>query len=372
MKTGARRHALSVEFSGRKVTFNRPAPMKILIITDAWKPQINGVVRTYEYLQAELQEMGHTAEIIGPAHFPLTFPMPGYSEIHLALFAFGRVGQMISKFKPDHLHIATEGPLGWSARRYALRHNLEFTSCYHTQFPDYVAKRMRRIIPFLEKWSHGVSLRSVKKFHAPSKTVFVATQSLEDQLYGWGFKAPLVRMTRGVDTSIFKPGPKNLFQDLPRPIALYVGRVAIEKNLPEFLAMPWNGTKVIVGTGPDFDDLRRAYPQAHFTGPKTGKDLADHYRSADVFVFSSKTDTFGMVLIEALACGLPVAAHNVTGPGDIITQPFLGVLDENLSAGSAKALALTGTPQERFDYVHKNYSWRTAAHQFLLTGLIKN
>ena len=311
--------------------------------------------------------MGYTVKIIGPADFKWSFAMPGYSEIRLAPLAYTPLRRMIEDFDPVVLHIATEGPLGWAARKYCENYGVEFTSCYHTHFPDYTAQRVAKYLPFLESTVHKLAVRYVKTFHDISSCVFAATQSLEDTLKLWGFKAPIKRMTRGIDHDLFHVGEKNLFHDLPQPIALYVGRVAVEKNLEEFLKMEWQGSKVIVGDGPDLISLKDSYPAAHFAGVKKGKDLADHYRSADLFVFPSKTDTFGMVLIEAMACGLPIAAHMVTGPADIVSLGFLGALGDDLGKAASRALNCGGTKQERADHAKTHYSWPKAARQFLET-----
>lgn len=335
--------------------------MRVLIVTDAWYPQVNGVVRTYEYLRGELETMGCTVKIIGPADFSLCFAMPGYAEIQLALFPYNRLRRMIAAYAPDVLHIATEGPLGIAARKYAVRYGVEFTSCYHTHFPDYAAKR---VPDFMADWVRAAAIHFIRWFHTPSSCLFVATGSLEQTLRGWNFTMPIKRMTRGIDHAIFFTGEKKLFGALQRPIALYVGRVTVEKNLEAFLDMPWEGSKIVVGNGPDFETLKKKYTSAFFAGIKTGRELADFYRSADVFVFPSKTDTFGMVIVEALACGLPVAAYPVTGPIDIITAPFLGALDDDLSKAAQDAL-LYGTADERADHARENYSWRRATEQFL-------
>ncbi len=338
--------------------------MKLLIISDAWHPQVNGVVRTYEHLEKHLMDKGHTVKVIGPADFKYTIPMPGYSEIKLALFPYGRIAKIIEEFEPDWLHIATEGPLGWAARKYCLRNNRDFTTSYHTHFPDYVAKRVGRFLPFLYRPSHELAKRHVRRFHAPARAMMIATQSLEDELKSWGFKPKMKRLTRGADLSLFTPGPKTLFQNLPGPVALYVGRVAVEKNLDDFLNMEWTGTKVIVGDGPCREELQKAYPDAHFAGTKLGAELAEHYRSADLFVFPSRTDTFGMVLVEALACGLPVAAYNVTGPKDIITEPFLGALHETDLAWASRKAMENGTAEERARHVREYFTWEAAGEQF--------
>lgn len=340
--------------------------MKILIVSDAWHPQVNGVVRTYEYLRKELTEMGYTVKVIGPSDFSRSFPMPGYGEIRLVPFPYNRLRRMIMEFDPGVLHIATEGPLGLAARKYAVQYGVEFTSCYHTHFPDYAAKRAAKFLPFLYEPVRKIGIDFIRWFHSVSSCLFAATPSLESQLRDWGFACPIKRMTRGIDHDLFGTGDKTLFHDLKKPVALYVGRVAIEKNLEAFLDMDWEGSKVIVGGGPDLDMLKRTYPKAHFAGIKTGADLTAHYRSADVFVFPSKTDTFGMVLVEAMACGLPLAAYPVTGPIDIITEDILGAVDDDLSAAAHKALR-HGTPEERTVYASTHYSWRRAAGQFLET-----
>lgn len=338
--------------------------MKILVVSDAWHPQLNGVVRTYEYLMKALDGSGHTMTVIGPADFPLVMAMPGYAEIKLVLFAHRRLKKMIADHAPDHLHIATEGPLGWAARRIALEQGMSFSTCYHTHFPDYMAKRVQKIMPLLTDASRRFAIGMMKKFHDPARALFVATPSLARELRSWKFTAPMMMLTRGIDRSVFYPGPKTLFRDLPGPIALYVGRIAIEKSIEDFLSMPWAGSKIVVGHGPDLDTLKKRYPDAIFTGKKTGKELGDHYRSADIFVFPSRTDTFGMVLIEALACGVPVAAYPVTGPVDIITTPTLGALNDDLSKAAKDALH-HGTAEERARHVENHYTWEEAAQQFI-------
>lgn len=339
--------------------------MKVLIISDAWHPQVNGVVRTYEYLLRELTQAGHETKVIGPQDFPITMAMPFYPEIRLVLRAYPRLKQMITDFNPDHIHIATEGPLGWAARKYCIKSGRKFTTSYHTQFPDYVAKRFAWLFPPLYRYVHRLGIAAVHLFHAPSSGVMISTQSLYDQLRGWGFKTPMHFLTRGVDHTIFKRGTSDILDHLPRPIALYVGRIAIEKNLEAFLDMPWEGSKVLVGDGPVTEELRRKYPAAIFAGKKTGADLAAYYQASDVFVFPSKTDTFGIVLIESLACGLPVAAFNVIGPKDIITAPAHGALTDDNLAWAAKEAMASGDPEACAAYARENYSWETAGKQFM-------
>lgn len=343
--------------------------MRVLIISDAWHPQLNGVVRTYEHLSHELSTAGHHIEVIGPADFAASVPMPFYPEIKLVIRPFRRLKRLIKDFKPDKVHIATEGPLGWAARKYCIKNNIKFTSCYHTQFPDYVAKRFAWLIPPLYNVVHKIGIRIVRHFHAPSSTLMVATKSLETQLLEWDFKTKIKPLSRGVETSIFhpnkSPAEENMLADLKSPIALYVGRIAIEKNLEDFLDMEWSGSKIMVGDGPTRSALEKRYPDAIFVGKKTREELASYYRASDIFVFPSKTDTFGIVLIEALACGLPVAAYNVIGPKDIITHDYLGALsDTNLAEATKRALT-QADKDKRVQHAKDNYSWKAAGKQFI-------
>lgn len=334
--------------------------MRLLIVSDAWEPQINGVVRTYQNIVRETQAAGHTVEVIGPDRF-LSVPMPGYAEIRLSMFARARLYKLMRDFKADAVHIAVEGPLGWAARGWCLKHNMPFSTSFHTQFPDYVAARMK----FGAKYVRNIAIRMMRRFHAPAKTTFVATPSLEEQLRAWGFTQPMTRLLRGVDFDVFHAGDATLFGDLPRPVHLYVGRVAVEKNLAAFLDLKLPGSKVIVGSGPSLDIFRRTYKDVVFAGVQQGKALADHYRSADVFVFPSKTDTFGIVLIEAMACGLPIAGYDAIGPRDIVTAPILGAVDEDLGRAVEKALAAPGSRLERQAHAQDLYSWRAVAETFV-------
>lgn len=334
---------------------------KILIISDAWHPQVNGVVRTYENLNVELGKRGHIVKTIGPADFPIQFAMPGYKEIRLVLRPYKRLKQMIREFNPDAIHIATEGPLGWAGRRYCKWNKVPFTSSYHTHFPEYAAKRA----PFFKKEVLRYCIRKIRRFHRRSSAVLVTTPSVQKQLEEWKIAAPMLPFTRGVNRDIFYVGKKCLFLDKPKPIALYVGRIAVEKNIEDFLDMPFKGTKILVGDGPQRKSLEKKYPDALFVGTKRREDLANYYRSADVFVFPSRTDTFGLVLIEALACGLPIAAYKAPGPIDIVTDEKLGALDDtNLNTAMKKAL-LHGCPTSRSEHVKNHYTWEKAADQFL-------
>lgn len=342
--------------------------MKLLIITDAWHPQVNGVVRTYEHINEQLEKMGHEIHVISPSDFRLTCAMPSYPEIRLTIAPYRRLVRLLEQYAPETIHIATEGPLGMAGRRYCLKNGYSFSTCYHTHFPDYIAARFSRYLPFLHKPVHTLAKNHIRKFHAQTSAMMLGTQSLQEELLSWNFKNPMCRLTRGVDPDLFHAGEPTLFQDLPKPIALFVGRVAVEKNIEAFLSMEWTGSKVIVGDGPSRDKLTKKYPDAHFVGTKTGCELGDHYRSADLFVFPSKTDTFGMVLIEALACGLPIAAYNVTGPKDIITQDFLGNINDDLSKAAQTALCNT-EKSKRIAHVKQHYSWEQAAKQFEATML---
>jgi glycosyltransferase involved in cell wall biosynthesis len=324
--------------------------MRILIVSDAWLPQVNGVVRTLDHLRRELAALGHAAEVIGPDRFA-TVPCPTYPEIPLAILPGARLRTMIAEFAPDAIHIATEGPLGWSARRFCRSRGLPFTTSFHTKFPDYVHARFR--VP--TRWSYAL----MRRFHRPSSGVMVATASLAATLSGHGF-ANLRRWTRGVDTALFRPRPKRVFA-APRPIFLFVGRVAVEKNIEAFLALDLPGTKVVIGDGPLRPQLERRYRAAVFTGYKSGEDLAEHVAAADVFVFPSRTDTFGLVLLEALASGVPVAAFPVTGPIDVVADPAVGCLDEDLAAAARAAL---GKSPARCRAYAETFSWRACAELF--------
>lgn len=325
--------------------------MNILIISDAWYPQINGVVRTISTVRQELEKLGHSVEVIGPDRFR-TVPMPTYPEIRLALGANNRLPPMIDAMRPDCIHIATEGPLGHAARRYCLKRNIPFTTAYHTRFPEYVRDRM----PIPLTLSYAV----VRRFHKPSAAVMVATPSIENALKSRGFKN-IKRWTRGVDTELFRPRDKSFLTD-PRPISMYVGRVAVEKNLEDFLRLDIPGTKYVVGDGPARDDLKKKYPEVRWVGAKHGEELAQYYAAADVFVFPSRSDTFGLVLLEALASGVPVAAYPVPGPLDVMDGSDAGCLDEDLKRAVETALKV---PPERCREYALRFSWRASAEQFL-------
>ena len=326
--------------------------MRILIVSDAWHPQVNGVVRTLAALVDELAAMGHAAEVVGPDRFR-TVPLPTYRSIRLALAPERRLRRMIEAFQPDALHVATEGPLGHAARRWALRRRVPFTTSFHTRFPEYLQARTR--IP--PAWSYAW----LRWFHNAGAGMMVATGSLRRELDSRGFRT-VRAWTRGVDLQHFQPGPADTAY--PRPVFLSVGRVAVEKNLQAFLSLDLPGTKVVVGDGPQLGALAQAYPQAVFLGTQHGAALAQTYRAADVFVFPSRTDTFGLVLLESLACGTPVAAFPVTGPADVLDEaaPGVGVLDTDLRAAALRAL---GGDREACRAYAERFSWRACAEGFV-------
>jgi glycosyltransferase involved in cell wall biosynthesis len=325
--------------------------MKLAIVSDAWYPQVNGVVKTLSYTRDELVRLGHTVEMVTPDGFR-TIPCPTYPEIRLSLRPARAVARRLEAFAPDAVHISTEGPLGLAARAWCVRHNFPFTTTFHTQFPEYVQLRTR--LPL------AVSYAFMRWFHNAGRCTMVATRMLHERLASRGFTR-LGMWSRGVDTELFRPRGKELYADT-RPIFLYMGRVAIEKNVEAFLGLDLPGTRVVIGDGPDLDMLKHRYPAVRFLGYKTGEDLASHVAAADVFVFPSLTDTFGLVLIEALASGVPVAAFPVQGPIDVIDNGVTGVLDENLRAAALKALDLDPTACRA---AALRYTWAACTRQFL-------
>jgi glycosyltransferase involved in cell wall biosynthesis len=337
--------------------------VRIAIATDAWFPQVNGVVRSLSSTVVILMERGHDIELITPQQF-WTFPMPGYREIRLALAPRFGVRRALNDFCPDIVHIATEGPIGWSARAWCLKHDIPFTTAFHTRFPDYASVRT------------GISAERfwpiMRFFHAPSAAVMASTDRLARELKGRGI-SNTVLWPRGVDQSVFHPdgATHKGFEKFPRPVLLSVGRVAIEKNLDEFLSIEMPGTKVVVGDGPALTDLRRRYPQVAFLGVLHGSDLADAYRSADVFVFPSRTDTFGLVIIEALACGTPLAGFPVSGPIDIVgvdgcgtahnSGAPVGALDRDLRCAAERALFIRREDAAAFG---REFDWNRCTDRF--------
>jgi glycosyltransferase involved in cell wall biosynthesis len=325
--------------------------MRILIVTDAWHPQVNGVVRTLERVAEEVRLMGHTVLFLTPDLFR-TVPLPTYPEIRLAVTPPGAVAERITAFGPDHLHIATEGPLGQAARRASINRGWSFTTSYHTRFPEYVSARLP--VP------KGLIYWFLRRFHNAGRGTLVATQSLAKELKGRGF-TKVRPWTRGVDSELFQPRKKSVL-DVPRPIFLYVGRVAVEKNLEAFLKLDLPGTKVVVGAGPARSSLEARYRKTVFLGERMGEDLARTYASADVFVFPSLTDTFGIVILEALASGVPVAAFPVTGPLDVLAGTKAGALDKDLRKAALRALKLKRKDARALSLKH---SWAACAKMFI-------
>jgi glycosyltransferase involved in cell wall biosynthesis len=326
---------------------------RILIVSDAWHPQVNGVVRTLSTVVAELQAMGHVVDVIGPDRFR-TVPCPTYPDIALSLFPRRTLVRMIQEFRPDALHIATEGPLGLAARRWALRTGFRFTTAFHTRFAEYLQARTRIPVRPVYAW--------MRRFHDAGAGTMVATQSLREELTARGF-SHIRPWSRGVDLDLFRPEPREDWNP-PRPVFIYVGRVAVEKNIGAFLDLDLPGSKVVVGGGPRLASLRREYPAVTFTGPRYGEALARAYAGADVFVFPSLTDTFGLVILESLACGTPVAAFPVTGPKDVLTgaRGRVGAVNADLRQAALDALH---ADREACRAHAELYSWRACAELFL-------
>lgn len=338
--------------------------MRIAIATDAWFPQVNGVVRSISTTVSILMERGYEVELITPDQF-VTVPMPGYSEIRLAVAPRFGARRALKSFQPDVVHIVTEGPIGWSARAWCISHNVPFTTAFHTRFPDYAAARTGlsadRFWPIM------------RKFHRYSRSIMVSTPTLSAELDGRGV-GPTRLWSRGIDQSVFRPdGARHPdLENLPKPILLNVGRVAVEKNLKAFLGMAIAGTKVIVGDGPDIQTLRASFPDAVFMGALHGDELASAYRSADVFVFPSRTDTFGLVIIEAMACGVPVAGYPVPGPLDIVglngkgrhddLEKSVGALRDDLGQAIEEAQSSDRQAVARFG---ASFDWNHSTDQFV-------
>ncbi len=338
---------------------------KILIISDAWRPQINGVVRTLESTSAVLQKNGHDVRIVGPdAMRWCTVAAPSYPSIKLEFLARHRLYKIVQDYQPDFIHIATEGPLGWAARNMCLYHRLPFTTSYHTRFPEYLAARVPKLF---SKFVRVFSYAALRRFHTPSSAIMVATESIEHELQRRKFRR-LVSWSRGVDTQLFRPYDKDLdaYKNLPRPLLLYVGRVAVEKNLRAFLALKVPGSKIVIGDGPDLDMLRAEYPAAQFLGSLTGENLARHYAACDLFVFPSTTDTFGLVLLEACAAGLRIASYPAPGPVDIFGSPRtagFAILDTDLDQAVNYALTLPNDPALPRQFAEK-FSWESCTADF--------
>jgi glycosyltransferase involved in cell wall biosynthesis len=328
-------------------------PLKIAFITDAWHPQINGVVTTIDNTCKILKDQGNEVLMVTPDQFN-TVPCPSYPSIKLSVFCYPKVIQLLDNFAPDRIHIATEGPLGLAARKYCLKRKLAFTTSFHTLFAEYINMRLK--IPV--SWGY----RLLHWFHKPASRIMVATPQVEVDLANRGFnKAKFVRWSRGVDAEHFKPRAKD-YLNYPRPISMYVGRVAVEKNLDDFLALSIPGTKIVVGNGPQLNRLKKHYPGVIFDGFKTGESLAKTMAAADVFVFPSRTDTFGIVMLDALACGVPVAAYPVQGPLDVLIDNQTGCMRESLQEAFYGALKLNS--QDCRQQALK-YSWQNCSAQFL-------
>lgn len=325
--------------------------MRIAIVTDAWAPQVNGVVTTLKKTQKTLNELGHTVKVFNPGSFK-SIPCPTYPEIRLALKPKSKLYKSLHAFNPEALHIATEGPMGLAARSICKINNWSFTTSYHTQFPEYIRERvpipMKVTYPFF-RW-----------FHSGAAKTMVGTQRQEELLHYYGFKN-LVRWPRGVDTTIFTPSDKNFLAD-KRPIWTYIGRVSVEKNIEAYLKLDLPGTKYVIGDGPAYEELNSKYKNIKFVGYKFGKELAQYISASDVFVFPSKTDTFGIVMLEAMACGVPVAAYPVTGPIDVVRNGVSGCLHEDLKQAADCALKLD--PKDCVAQAAE-FTWEKASTMFL-------
>ena len=325
--------------------------MRISIVSDAWFPQVNGVVTTLSTVGKELVGMGHQVHVVSPDRFK-TIPCPTYPEIRLAVGAGRRVEDILDSSRAAAIHIATEGPLGLAARSYCLRRELPFTTSFHTRFPEYIHARTR--IPVF------LTYRAVRWFHGAARRTMVATQTLREELSLRGFQN-LVPWYRGVDSERFRPRDK-AFLPFRRPIYLYVGRVAVEKNIRAFLDLELEGTKLVVGDGPELETLISEYPQAQFARAKFGEELALYFAASDVFVFPSRTDTFGLVILEALASGIPVAAYPVTGPKDVIGDSQVGVLSEDLAQAAEQCLKISSRACREYAL---GFSWKACAEVFV-------
>ncbi len=329
--------------------------MKIVTVTDAWHPQVNGVVRTIEATNRELERGGHRTVVISPLQF-VTLPCPGYADIRLSLLPYRKLARLLKRALDDTdevaVHIATEGPLGAAARRWCRRHGVPFSTAYHTRFPQY----LKAMFGVPEAWTY----RFLRRFHGAARVVMTPTATVEEELAAQRI-GRIARWTRGVDTELFRP-LEPLALGLPTPVFLYVGRVSVEKNIEAFLRLDLPGSKAVAGVGPALDLLKRRFPEVRFVGVLTQPELARLYSACDVFVFPSRTDTFGLVLLEALACGTPVAAYPVQGPLDVIGRAPVGVLDEDLQRAALAALKIDRQRCRDFAQTH---SWAACTEQFL-------
>jgi glycosyltransferase involved in cell wall biosynthesis len=354
MDDGALAASRGVDRSAGSQSWAPRRPMRLLTVTDAWHPQVNGVVRTIEATNRELQRAGHDCTVITPQEFS-TIPCPGYGEIRLSVLPYRKVAHRIDACAPDAIHIATEGPLGQAARRFCVRHALPFTTAYHTRFPQYV----QAMFGIREHWVY----RFLRWFHAPAWRVLTPTAEVERELAAWDI-THVARWTRGVDLDVFRPQGQEspLAVGFGRPRFLYVGRVSVEKNIDAFLNLDLPGSKIVAGVGPALDLLSRRFPDVRFVGVLSRHELAQLYSSVDAFVFPSLTDTFGLVLLEALACGTPVAAFPVQGPMDVVGGSDVAALDVELRRAALRALRID---RQRCRVYAERFSWRAATEQFL-------
>jgi len=333
-------------------------PKRIMLVTDAWEPQVNGVVRTLTRTTEECRAMGHEVEVIHPGLGYKTWPLPTYPEIQLAIGARKDIEERFKAFEPEAIHISTEGTLGMAARAVCLKWKLPFTTSYHTKFPEYVHARF----PFIPL-SAGYAF--MRWFHNAGGRLMVATPSMRDDLAARGFKN-ITPWARGVDTVLFNPDKRGIdggiYKDLEGPVFVYVGRVSVGKNIEAFLDCELPGTKVVIGPGPQLDQLRKDYPEIRFLGPKYGDELSRYFADADVFVFPSLTDTFGLVILESMACGTPVAAFPAPGPKDLIPGTGAGAVSEDLQEACLEALKMS---RERCREYAETFSWKSCAEEFV-------
>lgn len=340
----------------RKQKHGRPpnTGKRVLIATDAWYPQVNGVVRTLDSVAGELRKLGHEVHVFSHQG-KRTWGLPSYPEIQLAFYSQSEVAGSVADFRPDFIHIATEGPIGMAVRRFCMRRNIPFTTGFHTRFAEYAQARIP--IPGVTRLTYAI----LRNFHRPSQAVLAPTASITCVLEQRGFRN-VVTWTRGVDHETFRDYGRHPEPGWQHPVMVYVGRIAVEKGIDDFLAIECKGTKVVIGDGPSRGALEKKFPEVVFTGYLFGEELARRISSGDVFVFPSKTDTFGLVMLEAMACGLPVAAYPVTGPVDVVEHGYSGWLDEDLSAAIAAALQLKR--EDAIQYAAR-FTWENTARQFL-------
>jgi len=329
-------------------------PKKLLLATDAWYPQVNGVVRTLDNVTQELRKMGHHVQILSHDG-KKTWGLPSYPEIQLAFYSQSEIRNFVEDFQPDFIHIATEGPIGMAMRKYCIKNNILFTTGFHTRFAEYVEARIP--LPGLKQIAYGF----LRNFHKSSAAVLSPTKTVSSELESRGFRN-VITWTRGVDHETFQDYGKDVVESLKSPILVYVGRLAVEKGIDDFLKLKNPGSKLVIGDGPSRAALQKKYPEVTFTGYLFGEELARKISTGDIFVFPSKTDTFGLVMLEAMACGLPVAAYPVMGPIDVVENGFSGALDDNLE--NAVSMALKLKPQDAIAHASKFTWFKTSAMMF--------